>query len=74
MLRPVELNTTGYPRPCQAHKSGLDHMVVIDEMTLADFVLGHLDATSEFRKDHHFYIFVLNKYGIPFVVGLFIGY
>lgn len=48
-------------------------MVVVDEMALFDFIVGHLDASTQFRKHHDLYVFVLDEDGVPFVVGLLVG-
>ena len=48
-------------------------MVVVYEMALLDFVVGHLYAASQFGENHHFDIFIFKKNGVVGMVGLLVG-
>ena len=74
VLRPVELYPSRNPRSGQPYESRFDHTVVVDEMTLLDFVVCHLHTTAELRKNHHLDIFVLKIDGRIFAIGLFVGH
>src|SRR5574344_655103 len=43
-------------------------------MTLANLVVSHLHTSSEFRQNHHLYVFVFQENGIVSLVFLFVGY
>ena len=73
VLGPVEFDTAGNPGTGKSYKRRLDDMIVIYEMALADFVVCHLYAASQFGKNHHLDVFVLDEDGVPFVVSLLIG-
>ncbi len=73
VLWPVKLDTTRNPRPGQTDECRLDDMVVVDKVTLLDFVIGHLDTSAELGEHHHLYIFVFDKNGIVLFIGLFVG-
>ncbi len=74
VLGPVELDTARNPRAGEAHERGLYDMVVVNEVALTDFVVGHLHAASQFGKNHHFDILVFQEHGMPLMVGLFVGH
>ena len=74
MLRPVKFDTTRNPRSCKSHQSRLYHMIIINKMTLSDFIIGHLHTSTQFRQNHHFDIFVFDKNSIVFLIHLFIGH
>ena len=64
VLRPVELDTAGDPRAGQSDQGRLDHMIVINEMTLLDLVVRHLYPSAQFWQDHHLYIFIFQIHGM----------
>ena len=68
VLWQIELYAPAYPGPGKANQCRLDDVVVIDEMTLGDFVPRHLHPSSQFGQNHHFKLLVLDEYSIPFVV------
>ena len=74
MLGPVELDTPAYPRTCKSNQSRLDDMVVVDEVSLFNLVVSHLNPTTEFGQNHYFDIFVFNVYGIILFVHPLITY
>ena len=73
VLGPVEFYSAGNPGTCETHESRFHHMVVVYEMALLDFVVGHLYATSQFGENHHLNIFVFQENGVVGMVGLFVG-
>ena len=48
MLRPVELDAAGDPRPIQPDQRRFDDAVVVDEMVAVGLVQCHLDTTAQF--------------------------
>ena len=73
VLRPIKLNTARYPRASQSHKCRLHHMIIIDEMTLLDLIISHLDASTQFGQNHNLDIFVLKIDGLVVFIGLLIA-
>ena len=73
MLRPVELNAAGNPRPCQPYQCGLDDLVVIYRIVAVGFVVHTLDAPAQLRQDHHKQIVVFQIDGIIFPINFGIG-
>ena len=73
MLRPVELNAAGDPRPCQPYQCGLDDLVVINGVITVGFVVHTLDAPTQLRQDHHKQIVVFQIDGIIFPINFGIG-
>ena len=73
MLRPVELDSTGNPRTGQTDQSRFNHMVIIDEMAVFDFIVCHLYTSAQLREDHNFDIFVfkINSMITLFFAGIF---
>ncbi|MNC54717.1 hypothetical protein D3C75_1042120 [compost metagenome] len=49
VLWPVKLNAPGDPRPQQPHQRRLDHLVVVDKITLLHFVVGPMNAPTQLR-------------------------
>ena len=47
-------------------------MIVVNEMTLSNLVVGHLNSTSQLGKYHHLDILVLNENCMILFIGLFI--
>ena len=73
VLWPVELDATAYPRSCQTHQGWFDDVVVIDEMTLLNLVVGHLHATAQLWQDHYLDVFVLHPDGFVLLIHLLVG-
>ena len=67
VLRPVEFDTAGNPRTYQSYQSRFDDVIVIDEMAFFDFVVSHLDTSSQFGENHYFDVLIFNEYR---VIGL----
>ena len=74
MLGPVELYASRDPGACESYERRFDDMVVIYEVAPADFVVGHLDASSQFGEHHHLDVFVLQVHRVPLPVMLGVGY
>ena len=49
MLRPVKLDTTGDPRSQQTNQRRFHHFVVVDKVTLTDFIVGTMNTPTELR-------------------------
>ena len=73
MLWPVEFNTAADPRSRQTHQCRLDNMIIVNEVTLLDFVVSHLHATAQFRQNHYLQVFILQKYRMIGAVGLLVS-
>ena len=73
VLGPVEFYAARYPRPGKPYEGRLDDMVVVDEVAIAQFVVGHLHAPAQLRKYHYFDVLVLYPHGVVFYVGLRVG-
>ena len=71
MLRPVELDTAGYPGAGQADERRLDHLVFVDEMVVRLLVVALVDAAAELRQDDDADVIILEPDGIIFPVALF---
>ena len=74
VLGPVEFNSAAYPRSGKPHEGGLDHVVIVYEMALLDFVVRHLHTSSKFGKYHHLDVLVLQIDGFVGVVRLLVCY
>ena len=74
VLRPVELDAAANPRTRQTDECGLDDVVVVDEVALADLVVGHLYAAAQFGHHHHFDVLILQVDDVPVVGRRFVGY
>ena len=74
VLRPVELNASRNPGTCKTHKSGLDHVVVVDEVALLYLVVSHLHTAAKLGQNHHFDILVFDIYGIVLLIYLLVGH
>ncbi|MNE63307.1 hypothetical protein D3C80_1586510 [compost metagenome] len=59
MLRPVEFNSAGNPRPGQTHQRRLDYPVIIDKIIVVGFIQCTVDPAADFRHnlDPHIFIF-----------------
>ena len=68
MLRPVEFDATGNPRPGEAHERRLDHWLMIDCVVAVCFVLKDVDASANFRQHHRADEFILNPHSFPFAI------
>ena len=73
VLRPVELNAAGDPRPCQPYQCGLDDLVVINCVITVGFVVHTLDTPAQLRQDHHKQIVIFQIDGIIFPVNFGVG-
>ena len=73
MLRPVKLNTTRDPRAGQADKCRFDDVIVIDKIITVCLVVGTLDSSAKFWKNHDFNIFILQPNCCVLFVLLFIA-
>ena len=74
VLRPVELYAAADPRPCQSYEGRLDDVVVVHEVALLDFVVGHLYAPAQLGHHHHLQVFVLQEHHLPLMGCRLIGY
>lgn len=70
VLGPIEFDASGNPRPCQSHQSRFHHLVIVNKMTLLDFVVCHLDASAQFGQNHNLDIFIFQ---INSVITLFLA-
>lgn len=61
MLGPVEFYAARDPWTGKPDECRLDDMVVVDEMTLLDFIVGHLYPAAKFGEHHHFDVFVFDE-------------
>ena len=73
VLRPIELDAAGDPRPGQPHQGRLDHRLPIDEVVAVGLVLGDVDPAADLRQDHDPQIFIFQPDGLPSPVGLGLG-
>ena len=48
-------------------------MIIVNEVTLLDFVVSHLHATAQFRQNHYLQVFILQKYRLIGAVGLLVS-
>ncbi|SSN10131.1 Uncharacterised protein [Klebsiella pneumoniae] len=49
MLRPVKFDSAGDPGPEQPYQGWLNHLIVIDEITLFDFVICPVNTAAKLR-------------------------
>ena len=73
MLRPVELDSAGNPRPSQADQGGLDDRLAINEIVTVGFVPRDMDAPAEFRQDHDLEKFIFQPDRRPGAVCFGVG-
>jgi hypothetical protein len=66
MLRPVELDAAGNPRPGQADERGLDDVLVVNQIVAVGLVLNGVDAPADFRQHQHAEKFVFDPDRLPF--------
>ncbi len=52
MLRPVELDASGDPRPGESDERGLDDVLAVKEVIAVGLVEAHMNAAAEFGQDH----------------------
>ena len=53
VLRPVELDAAGDPRPGEADERRLDHVLAVEEIVVVvRLVLADEDASADFRQHH----------------------
>ena len=53
VLRPVKFDATRDPRPQQPHQRRFHHFVVVDEITLLDFVIRAMNTSPQLRQQHN---------------------
>ena len=68
MLRPVELDAAGNPRPGQPDQRGLDDALVVNQIVAVGLVLNRVDAPADFRQHHHAEKFIFDPDRLPFAV------
>ncbi len=73
MLRPVELDSAGNPRPGEAHQRRLDNRLAVKEIVSIGLVQARVDASAEFRQDHHSHELILDMHSVPFPIRLPLG-
>ena len=73
MLRPIEFDTSRNPRPGEPDERRLDDGLMINQVVAVGLVLQPMDATAEFRQDHHAERFVFNPYCLPRAPHWFFG-
>ena len=73
VLRPVELDSPGDPRPGEAHQGRFNHPVVVHEVIIVRFIQGHLHPAAQLRQNHDLEIAVLQKHRLIGAVALLIG-
>ena len=73
VLRPIELDAPGDPRPGQTDQRRLDHRLAVDEVVAVGLVLGNVDATADLGQQQDAEILVLQPNGLPGVIGLRLG-
>ena len=61
MLWPVEFNSSGNPRSGQSHQSWFNYLVIVDKVAFFHLIICHLYTSSQFRKNHDFYILIFYK-------------
>ena len=72
MLWPVELNTARNPRTGKSYQCRLNYLIIINEMTLFYFVIGHLHTTAQLGQNHHPDIFIFQKNSVVNSIVLFV--
>ena len=73
VLGPVELDTARDPWTRQTYEGGLDDVVVVYEMALLDFVVGHLHTAAQLGQDHHLEVLVLDIDGVVLLVNTLVA-
>ena len=68
VLGPVKLNTARNPRARQTHQCRFDDVVIIDKVTLFDFIVRHLDPSTQLWQHHHLDILILQIDGLPLLI------
>jgi len=69
MLRPVEFDAAGNPRPGEADQRGLDDVQAVNEILIFGLVLNGVDASANFRQHEHAKKLVLNPNRLPLPVN-----
>jgi hypothetical protein len=69
VLGPVEFHAARDPRAGQPHEGGLDHVVAVEDVVVGDLVVGHMDASAQFRHDHQPQPLILQVDRLPTVRG-----
>ncbi len=73
VLRPIELDAAGDPRPGQADQGRLDDRLPVDEVVAVGLVLGDVDAAADLRQQHDAEILVFQPNGLPGAIGRRLG-
>ncbi len=68
MLRPVEFDAAGNPRPGQADQRRLDDRLVVNQIVAVRLVLQDVDASANFRQNHRADEFIFDPDGLPFSI------
>ena len=68
VLGPVKLDAATDPRTCQSHKCRFHYMVIINEVTLLNLVVGHLDTSTQFWQNHHLDILILEIHSLVVLI------
>ncbi len=61
VLWPVKLNTTRDPGTGQPYQSRFYNLVIVNEVTLTDLIISHLDATAQLGQDHYFDVLIFKE-------------
>ena len=69
MLRPVEFDAAGNPRPGKPDERRLDDALVVNQIVAVGFVLNRVDAPANFGQNHHAKEFVFEPDCFPLSVG-----
>jgi hypothetical protein len=65
VLGPVELDAAGDPGAGKADESGLDDVLAVEEIVLAEFVEADMNTAADFREDHEAEELVFEVDGLP---------
>ena len=74
VLGPVEFDASRDPWTSKTDEGGLDDVVVIDEVTTGNLVVGHLHTTAQFGQDHHLDVLVLHPDGLVLLIDLLVAH
>ena len=68
MLRPVEFNAAGDPRPRQADERGFDDALIVNEIVAVGLVENGVNAPADFGQDHYAEKLVFEPDRFPFSI------
>ena len=68
MLRPVELDAAGNPRPGQADERGFDDPLVVNQIVAIGLVLNRVNAPADFGQHQHAQKFIFDPQCFPLSV------